>query len=260
MSKTIDYLALSYKYFIELNSNRIVTPSQFVRPYRLLIPWRFDASKFSEKQTGFTLSASSATALPEMSQIDRVNYMHSPYWHIEFQKNGRVDISFKDTYTGGSDTFSFEQSFSNKGTDYLLVDVSYAMQSGLMSAERLHLTVTQARFRSVSYLHTSRPVGCHGLFNLGYTPKEFAVIYKGHVMDGRCKVLFLNTFALLLQDNLAVDAIVLLDGAMSSPSKHSSAEGIFTKEARKGNCLVCKDIIWTHNPYIVKFKFMYSNV
>ena len=79
-------------------------------------------------------------------------------------------------------------------------------------------------------------------------------------MDGRCKVLFLNTFALLLQDNLAVDAIVLLDGAMSSPSKHSSAEGIFTKEARKGNCLVCKDIIWTHNPYIVKFKFMYSNV
>lgn len=134
----------------------------------------------------------------------------------------------------GSPVYPLEESEKLAGVDYTLKTFD---RKSKMSVDLPY--PDEKRFHAVDSLARVYPLYPYikDTFNFGVSSKQFEVEYRDIKLGGTCYAMLCGTWAILLDDDLSFDALVLLNGI-------------------SGGVLRVEHFLYVASPYITKFLFL----
>lgn len=231
------YIAVSSKHFVNLGGNRIFTESSLVRPYDILVPWYLEGKlERLSKVSGFGFDLSDGDTI-KLQNITRHSVPSLELNNLSVIRDGGIQLTIKDNRGDKSQSFKFSEHIPSK--------------NGLVHVEWIHCnkefkhTVTRLGkvFHAAVYANDFVDIGEKTAisYGIGLTNKPFAVYHKGVQFAGTCYVLLLGVVAVLLQDDLSPDAVVIAD------SYNAIRNNPYLRFSR---------LVWSSNPYILGMYMM----
>lgn len=244
------YLKLANKYYLDLDTNKIITESCRKAPYLIEYPWYFGCSYNNESVGGFTRD-DEGNLVSTYNQNMLVNSLKLPFLRISKFGNGDIELEFLETrvkerhiirinefldrvYVRYGNNKHMERvtnitytiSFDGKSSEFIVVPNNYIMAPiGYLIQGSPEPQVPQSRKL---------------IFNKGLRSKPFNIRYNEKALKGTCNAFVYNCWAILLKDDLSFDALVLLN-------------------AYNKDTLSVAKFIYTTNPYIIKFIMLNRN-
>lgn len=241
MNSMNEYYAIGRGYYYK--DGRLYTTAELRAPYKVKIPWYVPrSSKLAKpKQIGINFSPDRTLEIHN-SVIEPADALETRYWKISYcSKTALYFLTFEDTRGGGAYSVGLFYNVRDK----------YAGLTRGNQVQKIPVDYNKNNFIS-AYCCWHQGSGHY----FGLTSSEYSLVYKEHILNGTCKAFIFDMFALILRDDLSIDAIVILDGCSAKPgSKTKSAEfGSYDMGGR----LVINRVLWTKNVYIIKFITVYG--
>lgn len=212
------YTMLSKNHYMDLDKFGVVTKSERVNPNETYIPWYFwNSDKETKLAVGFEMKDGNLVNVYSESMLTDIVNLHGMM--LRFVDKDNVSIRFYDmrkqrkhdiVITG---TPIFTQ--TAKGGS-LLDEYRYLISFDGISKDFTVDTRDKSAFKGVGYLanksiDSTTKVNTVWL-NYGLVMRPFKIEYLNRELEGSCYVFIYGLWAIILQDSLSFDALVLLKG------------------------------------------------
>lgn len=221
-----NYEMLSKVNYLDLQTGKIITASERRPPYTTKIPNYFWSDDIKEKVSiGFEMK--NGNLVDTYSINSKVNQFELRGIRVTLHDNLNTTITFYDNrkktrheiYIKENCMFS-QMSLRGGKTGKLLMGVDYVMTfDSQQSATFRTMFSDREAIKPIGYLaqHTleEMPKNNTLTFSYGLTCKPYNIVYNNRKLEGNCYAFIYGSWAILLQDNLSFDALVLLKGCNS---------------------------------------------
>lgn len=199
-------------HYVDMDTFKFVTAPERVKPFNVDVPWYLWAKQSSrqhyiphpELNSSSILSMVHKFDLKDMTIHFKRTYRDASMMFWDKIKHCLVDLSIQC----GPCLINQGTQFTNiTGVDYhILVDY-------VGSAYHTEIPIQGRPFSLVSDLsHNAIPNYGGNEFCMGLRPNPYEVRYKGRVLNGESLALLCGVWAVLLDDDLSFDTLVLLEG------------------------------------------------
>lgn len=237
---------LSKQHYMDKDTHKLLTKSERVNPNNTYIPsflWQSDINP--KLVTGFTMK--NGKLINTFSNNIETNVIELYGIRITFHSEFDANISFYDNRKRRRHNISIKstpnfvaRTINRNRTDKLLVYVDFEMTFDNVSnvfRSYLDSLTTRVLFRPIGYLGQrcveSTTKNNMLFFSYGMLNNDFKVEYLGRELEGSCYVFMFGLWAIILQDNLSFDALVLIKGC-------------------DRNKIIIDRFIFTSNVYLIK--------
>lgn len=251
-----EYLAVGENTYYSKECNRLFTVSGLRSPYKVYYPSFLDMPK-SGNMDGFSFD--NGGIKKEYSSVEKCDCMDMVTWQLKVDdtlQHKVWQLDFYDTEAGKWNrvVYNMIYEWGSKSND-LMYHLNLIVNSGKMSRIDRVIRNPSLRMRALPGCQAKKLAKPNqGVLKVGLCNSMYHLTMNGRMMNGVCYAFVCEVFAFILKDDLSIDAICMIDATASKPSSFSS--DMFSPDYKEGRVLNISDIIWTRNPYILKFKLL----